>query len=129
MSGAGEWSSKYKTINVKFLSDVTTDKPFCINQCFTCVTLDLNGHTISGELSGSPVAEVNFGYGTQRVIIQNGTIENTAENGAALRLSDGATTLENVNAKGDLILTSKFVENGNYTPTFLNSTPFVRQVW
>ena len=126
LSSSGQWSSHYDTVNVEFLSDVTTDKSFCINQCFTRVTLDLNGHTISGELSGSPVAEVDFGYGTQRVIIQNGTIENTAENGTALQLSNGATTLEHMNVKGDLVLTSKFACSTNYTPTFLGGGTFTK---
>ena len=126
LSGAGEWNSKYKTIDVKFLSDVTTDKPFCIDQCFTCVTLDLNGHTISGELSDSPVAEVNYGYGTQRVIIQNGTIKNTAENGIALQLTNGAVTLENVNVTGDLVLSYNFASSINYIPTFLGGGTFTK---
>ncbi len=126
LSAAGEWSSNYETVYVEFLSDVTTDTPFCIKQCFTYATLDLNGHTISGKLSDSPVAEVDYDYGVQRVIIQNGTIENTAENGTALRLSSGATTLENVNVKGNLALASAFVSNPNYIPTFLGGGSFTK---
>ena len=56
LSAVGQWSSNYETVTVEFLSDVTTDTPFRINQCLTLVTLDLNGHTISGELSSSPVS-------------------------------------------------------------------------
>ncbi len=126
LSAAGEWSSNYETVYVEFLSDVTTDTPFCIKQCFTYATLDLNGHTISGKLSDSPVSEVDYDYGVQRVIIQNGTIENTAENGTALRLSSGATTLENVNVKGNLALASAFVSNPNYIPTFLGGGSFTK---
>ena len=126
LSNVGDWSSNYKTVTVEFLSDVTTDTTFLIGRCYTYVTLDLNGHTISGELSGSPVAEVNYDYGVQRVIIQNGTIENTAENGTALQLSSGATTLENVDVKGNLALTYRFASGANYTPTFLGGGSFTR---
>ena len=126
LSAVGQWSSNYETVTVEFLSDVTTDTPFRINQCLTLVTLDLNGHTISGELSSSPVAEVNYEYGTQRVILQNGTIENTAKNGTALQLSGGATTLENVNVKGDLVLTYNFAGRASYIPTFLGGGSFTR---
>ena len=126
LSAVGQWSSNYPTVTVEFLSDVTTDTSFRIEQCLTYATLDLDGHTISGELSGSPVAEVNYLYGVHCVIIQNGTIENTAENGTALQLSSGATTLENVDVKGDLALTYTFASSANYTPTFLGGGSFTR---
>ena len=126
LSAVGQWSSNYPTVTVEFLSDVTTDTSFRIEQCLTYATLDLDGHTISGELSGSPVAEVNYLYGVHCVIIQNGTIENTAENGTALQLSSGATTLENVDVKGDLALTYTFASSANYTPTFLGGGSFTK---
>ena len=126
LSAVGQWSSYYPTVTVEFLSDVTTDTSFRIEQCLTYATLDLDGHTISGELSGSPVAEVNYLYGVHCVIIQNGTIENTAENGTALQLSSGATTLENVDVKGDLALTYTFASSANYTPTFLGGGSFTK---
>ena len=126
LSAVGQWSGNYPTVTVEFLSDVTTDTSFRIEQCLTYATLDLDGHTISGELSGSPVAEVNYLYGVHCVIIQNGTIENTAENGTALQLSSGATTLENVDVKGNLALTYTFASSANYTPTFLGGGSFTR---
>ena len=124
----------YSSVTVKFLTDVTVTDPLTFSQCDTHVILDLDGHTISGKLD-TPMIDVNFSYGggvgagnvyvLHCIAFQNGTIENTGS-GAALRLSCGATTLENVNVNGDLVLTSKFASSTSYTPTFLGGGTFTK---
>ena len=124
----------YSSVTVKFLTDVTVTEPLTFSQCDTHVILDLDGHTISGKLD-TPMIDVNFSYGggvgagnvyvLHCIAFQNGTIENTGS-GAALRLSCGATTLENVNVNGDLVLTSKFASSTSYTPTFLGGGTFTK---
>ncbi len=134
ISGTGWIYLSYPSVTVKFLTDVTVTEPVTIGQCSTHINLDLDGHTISGELDTDPMIEANFGYGggfvngvyvLQCIAFQNGTIENTGS-GAAIRLSGGATTLENVDVKGDLALTCNFAGRDNYTPTFLGGGSFTK---
>ncbi len=115
----------YKTVTIEFLTDVKTDKALSIEHCNTYIILDLNGHTISGKLDNAPLVEVKHNYGIHRLAIQNGTIQNTGT-GAALQLSSGATTLEDVDVKGDLALAYTFANSVNYTPTFLGGGSFTR---
>lgn len=121
ISGTGWIYLSYPSVTVKFLTDVTVTEPVTIGQCSTHINLDLDGHTISGELDTDPMIEANFGYGgdfvngvyvLQCIAFQNGTIENTGS-GAAIRLSGGATTLESVDVKGDLALTCNFAGRDN----------------
>ena len=124
----------YPTIHVKFCRDVELTKTFTFNLCNTHVILDLNGHTISGNLD-KPMIEVDFVYGQTPgngvtvlhcIAFQNGTIKNTGA-GAALQLSGGAVTLEKVNVTGDLALAYNFAGRSNsYTPTFLGGGTFTR---
>ena len=117
----------YKTVPVKFLKDVTATETLKISKCSTRIILDLDGHTISGNLD-VPVVDVNYTYGLANshcIAIQNGTIENTGT-GAALKLSCGATTLEDVDIKGDTVFTLLFFNSSNYTPTFLGGGSFTR---
>ena len=119
---------------ITFLSDIELEETLEIRQCATHVFLDLDGHTISGKLD-TPMIETNFGYGVATsedgthiphcIAFQNGTIENTGS-GAALQLSGGATTLENVDVKGDLALNYTFASSANYTATFLGGGSFTR---
>ena len=113
------------TVTVKFLADVTTDKTFCITQNYdTDIVFDLDGHTLSGNLD-VPVAEMDIIYDPTGIAIQNGTIQNTGS-GAALKLSCGVTTLNNVNVVGNLLLTGRFIGSTNYKPTFLGGGEFSR---
>ena len=133
--GVGWIYQSYPSVTVTFLTDVTVTEPVKISQCSTHINLDLDGHTISGALDTNPMIEVSFVYGVGGVIdgvlvphciaIQNGTIENTGT-GAALQLSNGATTLENVNVKGDMTLAYQFASSGNYIPTFLGGGSFTK---
>ena len=124
----------YPSVTVKFLTDVTVTEPFTISKCSTHINLDLDGHKISGKLDTNPMIEVNFLYGAGSVngvyilhciAFQNGTIENTGS-GEALRLSSGATTLENMNVVGDMALAYKFANSPNYTATFLGGGSFTK---
>ena len=123
----GRWiDPSYETVTVKFLKDVTVTETLTISQCNTRIILDLDGHTISGNLD-VPMVDVNYTYGPSShcIAIQNGTIENTGT-GAALKFSNGATTLEDVAVKGDMIFTLLFFNSSNYTPTFLGGGSFTR---
>ena len=126
--GKSYWKEPdYKTVTVKFLTDVTVTETFTISKCYTRIILDLNGHTISGNLD-VPVVDVNYMYGNPKdhcIAIQNGSIQNTGT-GAALKLSFGTTTLEDVDIKGDTALTREFINSSNYTPTFLGGGSFTR---
>ena len=118
------WNN-YSTVNVKFLRDAEMTETLTFSACVTHVIFDLNGKTISGALDSTPVVEVNYGYGPvdeHCITFRNGTIENTAAGGTALKLSNGATTLEDVNVKGDLVLGTQFATSENYTPTFCRSS-------
>ena len=109
---------------VTFLSDVTVDKTFLINQYFAQIFLDLNGHTLSGELQ-DPIITANFSAGNPIIAIRNGTIENTGT-GEAIRLEQGRVTLENVNVTGDMAIAYQYVNGSMYTAPFLGGGSFTR---
>ena len=106
---------------VTFLSDVTVDKRFLIDKYFAQIFLDLNGHTLSGELQ-EPIITANFSAGNP---IINGTIENTGT-GEAIRLEWGRVTLENVNVTGDMAIAYQYVNGSMYTAPFLGGGSFTR---
>ena len=107
---------------VTFLSDVTVDKTFLINQYFAQIFLDLNGHTLSGKLQ-EPIITANFSAGNPIIAIRNGTIENTGT-GEAIRLEQGRVTLENVNVTGDMAIAYQYVNGSMYTAPFLGGGSF-----
>ena len=109
---------------VTFLSDVTVDKTFLIDQYFAQIFLDLNGHTLSGELQ-EPIITANFSAGNPIIAIRNGTIENTGT-GEAIRLERGRVTLENVNVTGDMAIAYQYVNGSMYTAPFLGGGSFTR---
>ena len=118
------WSDFDKNATVTFLCDVTVDKTFLIDRYFTNIIIDLNGHTLSGDLDG-PVITANFVSGPATIVFKNGKIVNTG-NGEAIRLAKGRVTLENVDVTGDLSLTYDFVDSRSYIPTFLGGGSFTK---
>ena len=123
-SPSTEWSDFDKNATVTFLCDVTVDKTFLIDSYFTNIIIDLNGHTLSGDLDG-PVITANFVSGPATIVFKNGKIVNTG-NGEAIRLANGRVTLENVDVTGDLSLTPEFVNSRSYIPTFLGGGSFTK---
>ena len=118
------WLDFDNNVTVTFLCDVTVDKTFLIDNYYTNIIIDLNGHTLSGALDG-PVITANFVPGTGTIDFKNGKIVNTG-NGEAIRLAKGKVTLENVDVTGDLSLTYDFVNSLSYIPTFLGGGSFTK---
>ena len=118
------WLDFDNNATVTFLCDVTVDKTFLIDNYYTNIIIDLNGHTLSGALDG-PVITANFVSGTGTIDFKNGKIVNTG-NGEAIRLAKGKVTLENVDVTGDLSLTYDFVNSLSYIPTFLGGGSFTK---
>ena len=118
------WSDFDKNATVTFLCDVTVDKTFLIDRYFTNIIIDLNGHTLSGDLD-DPIITANFVSGPATIVFKNGKIVNTG-NGEAIRLANGRVTLENVDVTGDLSLTYDFVDSRSYIPTFLGGGSFTK---
>ena len=123
-SPSTKWSDFDKNATVTFLCDVTVDKTFLIDNYYTNIIIDLNGHTLSGALD-DPIITANFVSGTGTIVFKNGKIVNTG-NGEAIRLAKGKVTLENVDVTGDLSLTYDFVNSLSYIPTFLGGGSFTK---
>lgn len=119
-----KWLDFDNNATVTFLCDVTVDKTFLIDSYYTNIIIDLNGHTLSGDLDG-PVITANFVSGTGTIDFKNGKIVNTGS-GEAIRLAKGKVTLENVDVTGDLSLTHDFVNSRSYIPTFLGGGSFTK---
>ncbi len=119
-----KWLDFDNNATVTFLCDVTVDKTFLIDNYYTNIIIDLNGHTLSGALDG-PVITANFVSGTGTIDFKNGKIVNTGD-GEAIRLAKGKVTLENVDVTGDLSLTHDFVNSRSYIPTFLGGGSFTK---
>ena len=119
-----KWLDFDNNATVTFLCDVTVDKTFLIDNYYTNIIIDLNGHTLSGALDG-PVITANFVSGTGTIDFKNGKIVNTG-NGEAIRLAKGKVTLKNVDVTGDLSLTYDFVNSLSYIPTFLGGGSFTK---
>ena len=119
-----KWLDFDNNATVTFLCDVTVDKTFLIDNYYTNIIIDLNGHTLSGALDG-PVITANFVSGTGTIDFKNGKIVNTGS-GEAIRLAKGKVTLENVDVTGDLSLTHDFVNSRSYIPTFLGGGSFTK---
>lgn len=123
-SPSTEWLRFENNATVTFLCDVTVDKTFLIDNYYTNIIIDLNGHTLSGALD-DPIITANFGSGTGTIVFKNGKIVNTGK-GEAIRLAKGKVTLENVDVTGDLSLTPEFVNSRSYIPTFLGGGSFTK---
>ena len=118
------WKDYDNNATVTFLCDVTVDKTFLIDNYYTNIIIDLNGHTLSGDLD-DPIITANFVSGPATIVFKNGKIVNTG-NGEAIRLAKGRVTLENVDVTGDLSLTPEFVNSRSYIPTFLGGGSFTK---
>ena len=123
-SPSTEWLDYDNNATVTFLCDVTVDETFLIDNYYTNIIIDLNGHTLSGALD-DPIITANFVSGTGTIVFKNGKIVNTG-NGEAIRLANGRVTLENVDVTGDLSLTYDFVDSRSYIPTFLGGGSFTK---
>lgn len=123
-SPSTKWLDFDNNATVTFLCDVTVDKTFLIDNYYTNIIIDLNGHTLSGALD-DPIITANFVSGTGTIVFKNGKIVNTG-NGEAIRLAKGKVTLENVDVTGDLSLTYNFVNSLSYIPTFLGGGSFTK---
>ena len=123
-SPSTKWLDFDNNATVTFLCDVTVDKTFLIDNYFTNIIIDLNGHTLSGALD-DPIITANFVSGTGTIVFKNGKIVNTGK-GEAIRLAKGKVTLENVDVTGDLSLTYDFVNSLSYIPTFLGGGSFTK---
>lgn len=123
-SPSTKWLDFDNNATVTFLCDVTVDKTFLIDNYYTNIIIDLNGHTLSGALD-DPIITANFVSGTGTIVFKNGKIVNTG-NGEAIRLAKGKVTLENVDVTGDLSLTYDFVNSLSYIPTFLGGGNFTK---
>lgn len=123
-SPSTKWLDFDNNATVTFLCDVTVDQTFLIDNYYTNIIIDLNGHTLSGALDG-PVITANFVSGTGTIDFKNGKIVNTGD-GEAIRLAKGKVTLENVDVTGDLSLTHDFVNSRSYIPTFLGGGSFTK---
>ena len=121
---AVRWNSG--TYTVTFLKNVGLTETYTFEENRSDVVFDLAGHAIRGCVENGPVLVMDYGYGTDYISIQNGTIENTATGGIALQLCTGKTTLKNVNVTDDTILTCQFVTGANYTATFLGGGSFAK---
>jgi len=119
MAEALKWATDGSTITL--LRDATFTETFLFNAVNVNrdnLTLDLNGHTLSGALGTDPLLSFEIPTVMSFSII-NGTIENTSEGGRAIYLSDGKITLKDVNVTGDIVLGKIYRSSGNYVPTFL----------
>ena len=123
-SPSTKWLDFDNNATVTFLCDVTVDKTFLIDNYYTNIIIDLNGHTLSGALD-DPIITANFVSGTGTIVFKNGKIVNTGS-GEAIRLAKGKVTLENVDVTGDLSLTYNFVNSLSYIPTFLGGGSFTK---
>ena len=123
-SPSTKWLDFDNNATVTFLCDVTVDKTFLIDNYYTNIIIDLNGHTLSGALD-DPIITANFVSGTGTIVFKNGKIVNTGS-GEAIRLAKGKVTLENVDVTGDLSLTYDFVNSRSYIPTFLGGGSFTK---
>ena len=123
-SPSTKWLDFDNNATVTFLCDVTVDKTFLIDNYYTNIIIDLNGHTLSGALD-DPIITANFVSGTGTIVFKNGKIVNTGS-GEAIRLAKGKVTLENVDVTGDLSLAYNFVNSLSYIPTFLGGGSFTK---
>ena len=129
MAEALEWAVDGCTITL--LRDTTFTDTFlfnAVNVSARCnLTLDLNGHTLSGTPGTGPLLSFEIPTSYSFSII-NGAIENTSAGGQALYLSDGKVTLKDVNVTGDVVLGRIYGSSGNYVPTFLGGGTFSK-IW
>ena len=78
---AVRWNSG--TYTVTFLKNVGLTETYTFEENRSDVVFDLAGHAIRGCVENGPVLVMDYGYGTDYISIQNGTIENTATGGIA----------------------------------------------
>ena len=116
------------TTTITLLDDATITSPLTFtNVLLGDIILDLDGHTLSGDIADAPIIDVNPAT-IRSIHIQNGTIKNTHEGGRAIYLSDGKLTLKDVSATGDVVLGRIYGSSGNYVPTFLGGGTFSK-IW
>ena len=103
------WTKSY-TATVTLLDDVTLEKQIVLDAdailYYVEFQLDLNGHTLSGALDNEPLIYIGPAT-TAKISIRNGTIHNNGK-GAAMRLNNGALTMEDVTFEGDVVLTNDY---------------------
>lgn len=116
---AVRWNSG--TYTVTFLKNVGLTETYTFEENRSDVVFDLAGHAIRGCVENGPVLVMDYGYGTDYISIQNGTIESTTTGGVALQLCTGKTTLKNVNVTGDTILTCQFVTGSPTTGELISA--------
>lgn len=122
ISNISSWTN-YKTVVITMLKDVELTETLQFSRCYTNVVLDLNGKTLSGNLEDALV-DVDYGIRTgASILIKNGAIRNTG-NGAALRLVDGKTMLQDVDVSGDIIFTDSFITYKYHMPVFCGGGTF-----
>lgn len=112
------------TTTITLLDDATITSPLTFtNVLLGDIILDLDGHTLSGDIADAPIIDVNPTT-VRSIHIQNGTIKNTHEGGRAIYFGDGKLTLKDVSATGDVVLGKIYGSSGNYVPTFLGGGTF-----
>lgn len=122
ISNISSWTN-YKTVVITMLKDVELTETLQFSRCYTNLVLDLNGKTLSGNLE-SPLVAVDYSFiSGASILIKNGTIRNTG-NGAAFRLVDGKTMLEDVDVSGDIIFTDSFITYKYHMPVFCGGGTF-----
>ena len=119
------------TTTITLLDDATITSTLTFTNVLQGDTiLDLNGHTLSGDIADGPIIDVNLST-VRSLRIQNGTIKNTSEGGRAIYLSDGKLTLKDVDVTGDFVFKGYqgiYGSSGNYVPTFLGGGTFSK-IW
>ena len=90
---------KRDSVTITLLKDVVATEPLVLGN-FYCnsLTLDLDGHTLSGTLSDALFSIYPSGGQNKPFSIRNGTIQNSG-NASAIELNYGNLTLENANVK------------------------------
>ena len=112
------------TTTITLLDDATITSPLTFtNVLLGDIILDLDGHTLSGDIADGPIINVNPTT-IRKIRIQNGTIINTHKGGRAIYLDDGKLTLKDISATGDVVLGPIYNSTGNYVPTFLGGGTF-----
>lgn len=119
------------TTTITLLDDATITSTLTFTNVLQGDTiLDLNGHTLSGDIADGPIIDVDLTT-IRSLRIQNGTIINTHEGGRAIYLTDGKLTLKNVDVTGDFVFKGYqgiYGSSGNYVPTFLGGGKFSK-IW
>ena len=116
---------------VTLLKDLTIDAPLQITANVIDhehpVVLDLGGHTLSADvpaaesLAGSAVIYMDPAT-TSRFTVQNGTIQNLADDGIAIYVADGELSLKNMTVPKDIVIQEMYCYYSNIAPKFFSGT-------